>query len=425
MNSLGLQLEAIFGQAGRRWKSAAADALAISRPTLYRYVSVDEDAVALSVPKEIRDRVQELARQTTTLPPSRDLAVCYARGLMKLQEFIDRNGFISAPYPLELLRALSIASALNSQVKDANYPDNLASLLDCAAQPFHEWFADLGWDHAGDYTTAQLIRHGVISAECLLLGATPGDIGEREGYDVLMNRCRSLPNGQELYVAWRRLLIENPVIESFAEVVRSQRIFLRNIEAVTELDQKFLERVPRPLSDGGTISLCPLTGTRATFFENEWVSESRDPDVQAKLKASGPREIHWTPDTRQVKRTFRQFWVLPGYYEMDLYRRATAAGWDAQLWPKFDTVDLVLRKGDVALALDVKDHINSVELAKRFEGFRGYERDHRCFVVVPDYLPRIDSRYRTRFSAVRRSQGKLPVDIKGCSEIIEIIEEGT
>jgi hypothetical protein len=70
----------------------------------------------------------------------------------------------------------------------------------------------------------------------------------------------------------------------------------------------------------------------------------------------------------------------------------------------------------------VKDHINSVRLAKRFEGFRGYERDHRCFVVVPDYLTRIDTRYRARFNAVRRSQGKLPVDIKTCSEVLEIIE---
>jgi hypothetical protein len=422
MNYFGRQLESIFAQAGRRWKSAAADALAISRPTLYRYISLDEDALAIAIPSEILDRVRKLVRQTTSLPPARDLAVYYARGLTKLQEYIDRNGFISAPYPPELLRAFSIASALNSRAEDTKYPDDLASLLECAAQPFHEWFVDLHWDHAGDYTTAQLIRHGVISAECTLLASTPEDIDEREGYDLLMNRCRPLPNGQELYVAWRRLLIEYPVIESFAEVVRSQRIFLRNIEAVTELDQQFLERVPRPLTDAGTLSLCPITGTRATFFEHEWVSESRDPDVQIQLKASGPRRIQWTPDTRQVKRTFRQFWVLPGYYEIDLYRHATAAGWDAELWPKFDTVDLVLRKGDRALALDVKDHINSVQLAKRFEGFRGYERDHRCFVVVPDYLTRIDSRYRARFNAVRRSQGKLPVDVKTYADILEIIE---
>ena len=86
MNSFRRELELIFAQAGRRWKSAAADALAISRPTLYRYVSLDEDAVAVTVPEEILDRVRELARQTTTLPPARDLAVCYARGLTKVQE---------------------------------------------------------------------------------------------------------------------------------------------------------------------------------------------------------------------------------------------------------------------------------------------------------------------------------------------------
>lgn len=421
MNSLGRQLESIFGSAGRRWKSAAAEALAISRPTLYRYVGLDDDAVAVTVPKEIVNRVAELARRTTVLPPARDLAVSYARGLTSVQDVIDRNGFISAPYPPALLRALSVASALNKHSRNAQYPDNLASLLDCAAQPFHEWFADLEWDHAGDYTTAQLIRHGVISAECLLLASMPGDIDEREGYDLLMNRCRRLPNGQELYVAWRRLLIDSPIIESFSQIVRSQRIFLRNIDTITELDQEFLERVPRP-SRGGTIHLCPLTGTRATYFENEWVSESRDPDVQAELKANGPRQFQWTPDTRQVKRTFRQFWVLPGYYEMDLYRRATAAGWEAELWPSYDTVDLVLRKAGVAFALDVKDQINSVQLAKLFEGFRGYERDHRCVVVVPDYLTRIDTRYRTRFNAVRRSQGRLPVDIKTCSEVIEMID---
>lgn len=425
MNSFGQQLESIFAQAGRRWKSAAADALAISRPTLYRYIGLDEEAVAIAVPSEILAHARDLARQTTSLPPTRDLAVCYARGLTKLQEYIDRNGFISAPYPPELSRAFCIASALNSRTDDLKYPDNLAGLLECAAQPFHEWFADLDWDQAGDYTTAQLIRHGVISAECLLLASIPADLDERDGYDLLMNRCRTSPNGQDLYVAWRRLLIENPVIESYAEVIRGQRIFLRNIEAMTELDQQFLERIPRPLTNDNALSLCPITRTRTTFFDNEWVSESRDPDIQMQLKANGPRYVQWTPDTRQVKRIFRQFWVLPGYYEMDLYRHATAAGWDAELWPKFDTVDLVLRKGDRLLALDVKDHINSVRLAKSFEGFRGYERDHRCFVVVPDYLTRIDTRYRARFSAVRRSQGKLPVDIKTCSDILEIIENAT
>lgn len=411
----------MFGRTGRRWKSAAAAALSISRPTLYRYLDLPEEALPSAVPKEVVDRIAELSRQTSTLPPLRDLAISYARGLNQLQENIDRNGYISAPYPSELLRALSIASAYNLKRPALRYPDNLAALLERAPEPLHEWFSDLDWDSAGDYTTAQFIRHGVITAECLLLASTPADIEEREGYDALLNHCRRLGDGQEFYVAWRKLMIERPVMGSLAEVINTSRIFQRHIEVVTELAGHFLEPVPRQVGDEGMIALCPTTGTRATRFDGEWVCESRDPDVQSLLKAQGPRYIVWTPDARQVKRIFRQFWVLPGYYELDLYRRAIEGGWQASLWPKFDSVDLVLRKDGQAIALDLKDHINSIVLAQRFTGFRGFEKDHDCFVVVPDYVTRIDTRYRKRFDAVRRAHGKLPVQVKAYSELLNLI----
>jgi len=422
VNTFARELESTFAESGRRWKSAAAGALGISRPTLYRYLKAEEDVLPLVVPADLLDRVRQLAGRRKLLPLARDLAVFYARGLTALQELMDARGFISAPYPDDLLRAFSVASALNAHSKHSSYPDNLASLLDCSVKPLHEWFSDLDWDEVGDYTTARLIRYGGISAECAVLASVPRDIHEHEGYEFLINRCRPMPDGQQFYVAWRRLLIETPVIESFGEVVRNQRTFVKYLETVTELDHHFLERIPRPAVSPGTISLCPLTRTRATFFQNQWISESRDPDIQIELKRRGPVEFQWTPDARQVKRIFRQFWVLPGYYELELHRRALAAGWQAELWPRFDTVDLVLSKGDMALALDVKDHINSFVLAKRFEGFRGYEKDHQCLVVVPDYLTQIDTRYRARFSAVRRSHGKSPVEIKTYSEILQTIE---
>jgi hypothetical protein len=423
VNSLGHELEAIFGQAGRRWKSAAAEALRISRPTLYRYLAIDDDALAVVLPHEIRARVTELAKGILRLPSARELAVSYAKGLIQLQDLIDRDGYITAPYSAELLRALSIAAALNLQKPAARYPDNIADLLDRASHPFHEWFSDLDWDAAGDFTTARLIRHGVISTECLLLASTPADFDERVGYDLLINRCRSVPSGQSLYVAWRRLLIEQPVVESFSQVLRDNPVFMQHIDVIAELAEFFMEHVPRPPGDPAAIALCPVTSTRVTWFENEWISESRDPDIQAGLRASKPKCIQWTPETRQVKRTFRQFWTLPGYYELELYRHAQQTGWECELWPKFDAVDLLLRKGDVAYALDVKDHLNSTLLARRFEGFRGYEREHKCFVVVPDYLTRIDRRYRTRFNAVRRAQGSRSVDLCTVSEILDLMAE--
>lgn len=423
MNSFGRELELVFGQAGRRWKSAAADALQISRPTLYRYLNVDEDVLALTVPKEIRDRITDLAKGLRQLPSARELATSYSKGLTQIQELIDRDGFVSAPYPPDLLRALSIAAAFNVRNSDSHYPDNLADLLDRASQPFHEWFVDLSWDEAGDFTTACLIRNGVISAECLLLAATPTDFEERLGYELLINRCRALSNGQALYTAWRRLLIETPVIESFSHALRANPVFMQHIDVVAELDQFFLERVPRPSGPEAAIAVCPMTSTRAIEFEGEWISESRDPDIQAALRAGQPRYIPWTPETRQVKRIFRQFWVLPGFYELDLYCRARDAGWECELWPKFDTVDLLLRKGSVVYALDIKDHLHSTLLAQRFAGFRGYEREARCYIVIPDYLTRIDRRYRTRFNAVRRAQGSRPIELATVSEFLELIGE--
>ncbi|MFJ8691798.1 pPIWI_RE_Y domain-containing protein [Streptomyces roseolilacinus] len=111
----------------------------------------------------------------------------------------------------------------------------------------------------------------------------------------------------------------------------------------------------------------------------------------------------------QLSRPLRMFVTSPGLAENDigtaLKRRF---GIDAEMWPQFDAYDLrVPLPGGRYWAVDVKDRVNPVLLARTLTPFRADPPFDRAFLVVPRY------RFRENEAYGRQFRRNLPDDLVG------------
>ncbi|MEU7446109.1 hypothetical protein EES47_15765 [Streptomyces sp. ADI98-12] len=111
----------------------------------------------------------------------------------------------------------------------------------------------------------------------------------------------------------------------------------------------------------------------------------------------------------QLSRPLRMFVTSPGLAENDigstLKRRF---GIDAEMWPQFDAYDLrVPLPGGGYWAVDVKDRVNPVLLARTLTRFRADPPFDRAFLVVPRY------RFRENEAYGRQFRRNLPEDLAG------------
>jgi len=421
MNNFTSRLEQLFAQganSGKQWKKAAARALGISHSELSQYIKDNEKNNGANIPRRVLDTLESLEHERAVLPSTQTLMTAYAKGLVEVQKQIDRDGWLSAPYPGKLTRALDIAAAYNAEKGEQIFPADLSSLVKVARKPLYQWCKDLSWDPEADFTTAQLLSDGTITTECASLAAgSDEDSEERPGYELLLQKCSNISDGQALYVAWRRFVIEYPVIEGAMAIAQNQVLANHLTDALDLLDN-FYEPIHSALSIQGKVFLCPLSKTRLNYGSEGWQSEYRDPAVKELLRKNELQSITYTREIRQLKRVFRQFWCLPGLAEVKLYQAFKNAGWTVELWPEIDKVDLIVvsPEKEKQYAVDIKDYFISINLAKSFEQFKAYQKSHQCLIVVPDYLTIIDPDYQKKFSNARSSFGKSFVELKTLSE---------
>jgi hypothetical protein len=99
----------LFGKTlgmGRRWKTAAAQALGISRATLYRYFEDDSE-----IPADVMTRLGRLETGDDQKPASsQDMVTWFARGLRDVQTQIDDYGWLANGYPSSLQRGFDLAA---------------------------------------------------------------------------------------------------------------------------------------------------------------------------------------------------------------------------------------------------------------------------------------------------------------------------
>lgn len=423
------QLIARSNPPSQRWKSHAAKWLGISRPTLDSYLRHAREHRLDRLPPQI---VEQVCGSSATAAPEvahaglrEEMLLNFAAGLVALQEDMDAHGHPHAPYPPQLQRGLDTAGWLNL-VTGAEYPVTLAELLVCAGRPVFEWCAQLAGPLADEYFASRLIEDLEVTRDCLSLAARLRQDPEHELYQLLMLCCDEAgAAGQELYTAWRRTVIEVPVASGYTQLLARERIFMQQLDLSQRLINGFYVRLPAVHAVEGKIHLCPSTGTRLRRVAGHWHSEMRDHAAQRRLKREGPVLADYTPDVLELKRPARLFWALPGWHELQLSEAARQLGWEVELWPKFDSVDLVLRKNASTqrYAIDLKDHLSAQALARSFERFKGY-KTHIRLIVVPDYLEELNPEYRKTFTRARAAYAKEKVDIVTVSGLLKLLARG-
>lgn len=417
--------EAVFRpRYGRRWKTACAADLGISRATLYRYLD-DPSGVP-------RDVLATLAALETPLRPSLDdhgMVTLAASALVAVQQQIDTRGFIGTPYPQPVRRLFDVGAARNlTELRRHAWPTDLASLANLAALPLGLWAGDMSWDNDELFTEVRLVENGEVTPECRDLaveGRDPELEGiERDGFESLLAACARMEDGDAFYTAWRRCVVERPVLSTISEAAAT-------VSGLTDLDDwtgfvhRFYDVVPESLAFGDHVKTCTVSGTLLRRARRGYHTESRDPaavraasEGQHGTKAFRPRQ------TLHLKRAFRTSWCHPGVAELALAKGLEAIGWQVSLWPRRDRIDVEAVSGaGQRLAVDVKDHLSPFRLARRFDGFKEYEATHECFVAVPDYVVAADPRFSERFENLRRSHGKPAVALRSVSALLRHAEE--
>lgn len=410
-----------------RWKSHGAQWLGVSRPTLNAYLAHAARGDLDQIPQKILEAL-EILPGTGALQPSRptaeEMLLCFAGGLVALQDEIDTHGHPRAPYPRLLQRGLDVASMLNC-LDGSSYPVTLADLLVMAGRPVYEWCPNLEGAIADQFYAARLLENFEITRDCLSLAALGQQDSEHIFYQTLMACCEEVgASGQALYEAWRGTVVELPVASGYTQLLGKNPIFMRYMNVAQRLIDTFYVRMPTVHAEAGKVYLCPSTGTRLRRIGGKLVTELRDETAQHLVDTLGPRTIEYTPDVLELRRPARLFWALPGWYELKLRDSARELGWDVDLWPKLDTVDLVIRKKGSTrrFAIDVKDHISPQGLAHSFSRFKGY-KSHLRFIVIPDYLDRLNNEYTQIFARARASFGKEKVDMITVSALLKLLSK--
>lgn len=404
---------------GRRWKTASASALGISRATLYRYLDGSTD-----VPDAVLDALGDLEGPTRPALDDKGMVVLTASALVAIQRQVDDIGYLRTPYPKPAQRAFDVGAARNLEEGDGRWPVDLRSLAESAGRPLALWAGDMAWDREDLFAEALLVENGELTPACRDLAADGKDpeqeFVERDGFDALRAACAKAPDGDAFYTAWRRCVVERPVLSTLSEAA-SAVPGLVDLDDWTGFVGRFYDPVPESMAFGDHVRTCVVSRTLLRWAGKGLHTECRDPAaISAAAAGTYGRKPFRPGQTLHLRRAFRTYWCLPGVAELRVADGLGAQGWRVSLWPRRDRVDVEAESpgGTERLAIDVKDHLSPVGLARRFGGFKEYEETHRCLLVVPDYVVEADKRFPERFENLRRAHGKPPIVLRTVSALL-------
>jgi len=417
--------EAVFRpRYGRRWKTACAGDLGISRATLYRYL--DDPS---GVPEDVMAALLALEAPVRPVLDDRGMVRLAASALVAIQQEIDTRGFLGTPYPQPVRRLFDVGAARNlSEDRRHPWPTDLASLASIAALPLGLWAGDMYWDRDEVFQEVRLVENGEVTPECRELAADGRDPElegiENDGFEALKSACARLEDGDAFYTSWRRCVIERPVLSTISEAATA-------VPGLTDLDDwtgfvhRFYSVVPESMAFGDHVRTCTVSGTLLRRARQHYHTESRDPSaIRAATEGEYRTKAYRPRQTLHLKRAFRVSWCHPGVAELALAKGLQDLGWQASLWPRRDRIDVeAVSPGGHRLAVDVKDHLSPFRLARRFAGFKEYEATHECFIAIPDYVLVADPRFAERFENLRRSHGKPDVLLRSVSALLRHAED--
>lgn len=296
------------------------------------------------------------------------------------------------PYDAEAQRALD-RTVLNCLLRGAAPPASLPELFAwCRERPLSDWPLELPPDAVGPDDHLLDPDHGRPTELCHEWAMDGGDSAaahrDREVIHAALRTCREYGE-EDAYTAFRRLLVERPVLTSADAFAVATDLAL---EPVRQIITTIYQEVPASYArDGGHVTcgrcLTLLTPVRGGSW---WCERDR-------CRRMGPApigrllEAAEAGDLLQLERPLRQFVTGPGRAELDLESDLKNLGLDVVMWPNFDSYDLRVTFPDGWVwAIDVKDWAHPYFLGRAAKPVPADPPYDEAFWVVPQH--RIDAR---------------------------------
>lgn len=254
----------------------------------------------------------------------------------------------------------------------------LDELLDLLHRPLSEWL---------NTPVGPLLAGAMPTMDCEDLRAEGGHDPEAEliqrqvGIEV-RGRLRRRDDGQAIYTAFRRFLIDHPVAEEGAilHALRDTGLALGAL----------FERIPSSHADLGRDLFwpCPHCGWPMRLLTNALACDApqcREQGAHRPLTAAIFDEAAGARPGRGQYRLRRGAWrytLLPGLAERDLATKLAGLGAEVALWPYLDAYDLDVRHGERHWRIDVKDWADPGALWRYLQ--RLPEDTAELIIVVPD-----------------------------------------
>jgi hypothetical protein len=323
-----------------------------------------------------------------------------ATGLIRLADDVQRGKPVMAPYPIPLQRGLD-RLALACIRRSLPPPQGVPELLEWCAHPIASWGLELAGDALGEHDS--LLLDSAPTSVCDSWARVESDIeAELTQSHIIFSvfRVCQQNNDQAGYVAFRRLLIEHPVLSALDLQLHC---IAPQLARLAEHIREAYEEAPASWSQAGNFHTCVHCANLLQPLDNgSWLCEN--PRCSRRRIEEG-RTFAAAEGVLWLKRGLRRFTAAPGLVELELANKLAALGLQVELWPKFDSYDLRVVFADrQAWAVDVKDWANPFLLARSLGGFREDPVWERAFYVFPDERRQERSDYGRAFNANWRQQ---------------------
>jgi pPIWI_RE three-gene island domain Y/REase associating with pPIWI_RE len=330
-----------------------------------------------------------------------------ASGLMRLDSW---SGPVDSrqPYPNALQQGLDRLTWWCMR-RSVEPPASAADLVArWCPRPLAEWDLELGDGALGDGD--RLILDGELTETCRDWAvASPDVVGEllesRFMSDV-RSTCRGMgPRGQEIYVALRRLLVEEPLLTGPA--------FLQHKNRFPDLAvwPRWLAEAYLPVNAAdapmGEIASCARCRQVMRPVTSAWACST--PRCRALARPPRPR-VQPAKGAVRLRADLVAYVSLPGRAEANLAADLQKLGAHVAWWPDIDAYDLLVVWPDgLRWGIDVKDWKTAYLLARHLTPLPVYPPGHECaydagYIVIPADRTR---RQRNYLRVLRSNSGVL------------------
>lgn len=287
-------------------------------------------------------------------------------------------------------------------------PQSVTDLLFWARRPLTDWRLALPDGMATD--DDRLLDDDFFPTSLcdeLARSGDEDDLREHAFMEQVITACRDAgDDGQRAYVAFRRVLIERPVMTHQELAETRMRLHL---DALRALLNDAYQPAPQSAAKDGAWATCRACGQLLLRTrQGAWTCETESCRDQGSPQVG--RTIPLRHDAVWLRRDLRRFIAAPGRAEARLADALRQIGATVELWPALDRYDLrVTFPNQTVWALDVKDWRNPWLLAQhvRRRGFPSSPPWDCAWFVFPDERQR---RYRYRETFLRAC-GALPKNV--------------